>query len=99
MDIKIQNIDFSATEQLKEYVEKRVTKLERFYADIINAAVVLTLTKPEASKNKKARITLSVKGPDIFSEKEADFFEEAVTMACEALEPQLERLKDKHRKE
>lgn len=97
MNIKIQNIDFSASTQLKEYVEKRVTKLERFYGDIIDATVVLTLTKPEASQNKRARITLSVKGPDVFSEKVADTFEEAVTSACEALEPQLERLKDKHR--
>lgn len=98
MDIKIQDIDFSASEQLKDFVEKRVSKMERYYADIISAAVALTLTKPESTKNKKARITLAVKGPDIFSEKEADTFEEAVTLACEALEPQLERLKGKQHK-
>lgn len=98
MKIKIQNIDFLATEQLKEYTEKRVTKLERFYADIIDATVVLTLVKPETAKNKKARITLSVKGPDIFSEKVADSFEEAVAEVCDALEIQLEKLKDKLRR-
>lgn len=99
MDIKIQDIDFAASQQLKDFVDKRVSRLERYFSDIINADVVLTLTKPEATLNKKARITLSVKGPDIFSEKTADSFEEAVTLACEALEPQLNRLKEKHRKD
>lgn len=95
MKITMQSVNFDATEQLKAFVEKRVGKLERFYGDIIDAEVVLTVDKKEHNDNKRARITLSIKGPDLFSEKVADTFEEAVTNACEALEVQLEKHKAK----
>ena len=94
MNIKIQDINFSTKEELKAFVEKKVNKLGHFMPDLNDATVVLTVTKPESKENKKARITLEVPGPDLFSEKTADSFEEAVTKACEALEPQLARLKD-----
>ena len=98
MNIKIQDINFSIKEELTAYVEKKVNKLNHFAPDLNDASVVLTVTKPESKENKKARITLSVPGPDLFSEKTADTFEEAVTLACEALERQLEKLKDQRKK-
>lgn len=98
MKTKVQAVNFEISEQLKAFVEKRVAKLERFYADIIDAEVALTVDKPEQSKNKRARITLSIKGPDLFSEKVGDSFEEAVVEACEALERQLEKHKGSQKK-
>lgn len=95
MEIKMQGVGFTASQQLREFVEKKVSKLERFHPDLINADVVLTLVKPDVAMNKKARITLSIKGPDLFSEKVADTFEEALTEACEALESQIKKLKEK----
>ncbi len=98
MNIKIQDINFSIKDDLKAFVEKKVGKLSRFYSEIIDATVVLTLTKPETNDNKKVRVTLSVPGPDLFSEKTAGSFEEALDEVCAALESQLERLKGKHKK-
>lgn len=95
MKTKVQAINFDISEKLQEFVEKRVGKLAHFYADIIEATVALTVDKPEQAHNKRARITLSVKGPDLFSEKQADSFEEAVVDACEALERQLEKYKER----
>ncbi|MDO5017331.1 MAG: ribosome-associated translation inhibitor RaiA [Porphyromonas sp.] len=95
MKTKVQAVNFEISEKLQEFVEKRVGKLERFYADILDAVVALTVEKREQANNKKARITLSVKGSDLFSEKQADSFEEAVVEACEALERQLEKYKEK----
>lgn len=95
MKTKVQAVNFEISQQLAEFVEKRVAKLQRFYADIIDAKVALTLDKPEQTKNKRARITLSIKGPDLFSEKTADTFEEAIVEACEALEVQIEKHKDR----
>lgn len=95
MKMNLQCVNFDATDKLKEFVEKRVGKLDRFYSEIIDASVVLTVEKPEQAGNKRARITLSIKGPDLFSEKVADTFEEAVVDACEALEAQLEKHKAK----
>lgn len=95
MNVKIQDVDFKASNDLQSFVTHKVTKLERYYADIIDADVVMTLVKPESKLNKKVRITLAVKGPDLFSEKTADTFEEATDEACEALEIQLKKLKDR----
>ncbi len=95
MKTKVQAVNFEISQQLTDFVEKRVGKLERFYADIIDAEVALTVDKKEQAKNKRARITLAIKGPDLFSEKIADTFEEAVVEACEALEKQLEKHKEK----
>ena len=61
MKTKVQAVNFDMTEKLQEFVEKRVAKLERFYAEIIDAEIVLTLEKPEQANNKKARITLAIK--------------------------------------
>ena len=98
MNIKIQDINFSIKAELEAFVDKKVNKLTRLAPDLNDVSVVLTVTKPERRENKKARITLEVPGPDLFSEKTADTFEEAVTQACEALEKQLEKLKDRHAK-
>lgn len=95
MKINLQSVNFDATEQLKAFVEKRVGKLTRFYGEIIEADVVMTVEKPEQVMNKRVRITLSIKGPDLFSEKKADTFEEAIVEVCEALEAQLEKHKAK----
>ena len=95
MNIRIQDTHFTASSQLEEYVNKKVLKLERFYADILNADVVLELVKPETTRNKKARITLAVKGQDLVAEKQADSFEEAVADCCEALEKQLSKYKER----
>ena len=95
MNVKIQDVDFKASNDLQNFVTSKVEKLERYYADILDAEVVMTLIKPETKRNKKVRITLSVKGPDLFSEKTADTFEQAADEACEALEIQLKKLKDR----
>lgn len=97
MKLRVQSSNFDASAQLEAYVEKKVGKLERFYPEILNADVVLTLEKPETNLNKVAKITLSIKGSDPFAEKTADTFEEAVTLACEALEKQLGKIKEKMR--
>lgn len=97
MKLRVQHTNFEATEKLIQYTEKKVGKLEKFYADIINAEVLLSVEKPETNHNKSAKITLVVKDDNLFAEKVADTFEEAVNQACEALEKQLDKYKDKVR--
>lgn len=95
MKLRVQHTNFDATEKLIQYTEKKVEKLGRFYADIVSAEVLLTVEKPETNHNKSVKINLSVKDDHLFAEKVADTFEEAVNQACEALEKQLEKYKDK----
>ena len=54
MEIKIQSIHFTATEKLQEYIDKKVSKLEKAN-DIVRADVILKVVKPETAMNKEVR--------------------------------------------
>ena len=96
MDIKIQSIHFDATAQLQAFIEKKVNKLEKYCDEITSAEVVLRVVKPETSLNKEASIKLLVpRADDIYSQKIADTFEEAIDNAIDALVKQLQKNKEK----
>jgi putative sigma-54 modulation protein len=95
MEIKIQTIHFEAGEKLQDYVEKRVSKLTRFCEDIKKAEVSLKVVKPETAMNKEASLRLALPGSELFAQKVADTFEEAVDQCADTLTRQLEKYKDK----
>lgn len=95
MDIRVQSIRFDASESLEAFVQKKVSKLEQFYDGILSAEVVLKVIKPEVALNKNASISLKVKNGDLFAEKIANTFEEAVDDCVDALSKQLVKHKEK----
>ncbi|MDE6143557.1 MAG: ribosome-associated translation inhibitor RaiA [Muribaculaceae bacterium] len=98
MEVQIKAIHFDISEKLVAFVNKKIDKLTRRYDVITDAEVNLRLIKPETANNKEAGIKLSVPGsPDLFASKTADSFEEAIDLSLAALEPQLEKVKDKNR--
>ena len=52
MDIRIQSIHFDASEQLQAFIQKKVSKLEKYYEDINKVEVSLKVVKPEVAANK-----------------------------------------------
>lgn len=98
MNIAIQAINFDASSALKEFVVKRIEKLERLSDAIIDAEVVLKVVKPEVANNKECAVKLNIKGGELFASKVADSFEEATVLCAEALERQVEKIKEKHLK-
>lgn len=97
MEIKIQAINFEAGEKLQDYVQKRVGKLTRFYAEIKNAEVVLKVVKPETAANKEGSIRLALPGGELYAQKVADTFEEVVDLCADTLTRQLEKYKEKQK--
>lgn len=96
MEVNIKAIHFDISEKLVAFVNKKIEKLTRRFEVITNADVSLRLIKPETAMNKEAGIKLIVPGtPDLFASKTANTFEEAVDLALSALEPQLEKIKDR----
>jgi ribosomal subunit interface protein len=95
MDIRIQAIHFDATEKLESFIGKKVSKLERHFDGILLSEVTLKVVKPETSQNKNASVKLKIKSGDLFAEKTADTFEEAIDQCVEALDKQLLRVKEK----
>ena len=95
MDIVIQAVNFDAAEKLTDFIEKKISKLEKLSDIIVDAEVVLKVVKPETANNKEASIKLNVKGSELFASKVADSFEEAVVESVDALERQLQKIKEK----
>lgn len=94
MKITIQSVHFDASTQLKDFIEKRVSKLEKLSDTVSEAEVILKVVKPETPHNKEASIKLNGNG-GLFANKVADAFEEAVVLAVEALEKQISKTKEK----
>lgn len=96
-DVRIQALHFDATDQLKEFVQKKISKLNRLSDGITGAEVVLKLVKPETVQNKEASIRLYIPGDDLFAEKIADTFEEAIDLTVDALKRQIEKRKEQRK--
>lgn len=98
MEIQIKGIHFDMSDKLEGFVNKKVDRLIRRFDYINTVEVNLRLVKPETAKNKEAGIQLTVSNsPDLYASKTADTFEEAVDLCLEALERQLEKIKEKER--
>lgn len=95
MDVNIKAIKFDATEKLQDFIQKKVSKLDKYCNDIKKVEVSLKVVKPETALNKQASITVMLPGAELFAEKICDTFEEAVTESLAAIEKQLGKYKEK----
>jgi len=98
MDINVKTIHFEATEKLQEFIQKKVSKLEKHCDNIGKVEVSLKVVKPETAHNKQAAITVLVPGDELFAEKICDTFEEAIDDCLAALDKQLGKYKEKQAK-
>ncbi|WP_455612654.1 ribosome hibernation-promoting factor, HPF/YfiA family [Bacteroides sp.] len=97
MIVRIQSIDFDASEQLQVFIQKKVAKLEKYYDDIKKVEVSLKVVKPETAENKEAGVKVIVPSGDFYASKICDTFEEAIDLSVEAIEKQLVKYKEKQR--
>ena len=93
MEIKIKSLKFDADAKLIAYVEKNVSKLEKFFDGIETADVTLSLlSEPD---NKNVKIQAHIPGDDLVIERSAKTFEEAVTEAADLMKEKIVRAKEK----
>ncbi|MBQ0141900.1 MAG: ribosome-associated translation inhibitor RaiA [Prevotellaceae bacterium] len=97
MEVKVNAIKFDADDRLVEFVEKKANKLSKLCDEITEIDVKLKVEKPAVNGNREAAITLVMPKEQMFADKVADTFEEAVTQALLALENQVSRYKEKQR--
>lgn len=95
MEVRIQAINFDATEKLIAFINKKAERLQRHFPAVSDVEVKLTVIKPESAMNKEVVITAFQPQGEVVGNKVADSFEEAVDLSLEAMERQLEKLKDK----
>ena len=95
MKLRIQSINFDATTTLESYINKKISKLDKFFDEIINIEVYLKVVKPETAINKEAEIKISIPNVDFFASKTCDSFEEAIDLTVDALEKQIRKHNEK----
>ena len=98
MNVQIQSVKFDADKRLVEFVNAKMTKLDRFAERSTGAEVILKLDKDHEKGNKIATITLHMPGEDLVACHQSKAFEESVDEAIDALKRQLEKFKAKTEK-
>ncbi len=95
MNVQIQSVKFDADKKLIDFVEAKIAKLERFADRSTGVEVILKLDKDHEKGNKVASISLRMPGDDMFAERRARTFEEAVDEAISAIKKQIDHAKEK----
>ena len=97
MNIQFHPSGFAASEQLKEFIEKKLEKLETFFDKIIDVDVYLKLESHQQIKDKTAEIKINVPCITLFSTETAKNFEASTDLAVESLRRQLKKYKEKQK--
>ncbi len=99
MDAKIEILgkNMEVTDRIEEYVEKKISKLDRFLTNLDEVRVDLGFVKSarSASDRQVAQITIRGKGYILRTEERADDIFAAFDTAMDKMQRQIERFKGK----
>jgi len=93
MEIRVQSIKFNADQKLLDYIDKKISKIEKFYDGIVSVEVIMSLLNE--AENKNVKVNVAVPGTSVVVERNSDTFENAVTECADILKEKLTRLKEK----
>ncbi len=100
LEVEIYGRNMEVTDRIREYVNKRVVKLDRYLNGIQEARVDLAYVKSarSAADRQVAQITVRGRGIILRSEERGDDMFAALDAALEKLQRQMERYKGKHQR-
>ncbi len=98
MKVNIQAVHFDADQKLKEFIERKVDKLNTFHDRIIENKVTLSLEHNNAHvRNKVAVVKTQIPGAVLVAKESSKLFEESVDLAVDSIRRQLRKRKSKER--
>jgi len=98
LDVEIYGKNMEVNERIQQYVTKKVSKLDRYLNELVEARVDLAYIKSarSAADRQVAQITVRGKGITLRSEERSDDIFSALDTALDKLQRQMERYKGKH---
>ncbi len=98
LEVNLYARDLKMTDRLREYVEKKVYKLDRYITNISEVRVDLAFVKSARDANDRyvAQITIRGKGFILRAEERADDIVTAFDMALPKVQRRIKRFKGKH---
>jgi putative sigma-54 modulation protein len=97
MKISVQSVNFNISNDLVNYIEKKVNNLEKFHDHIIGAEVYLKVQSTSEKENKLVDVKMNLPGVDVVAKKQSKTFEEAASLAIDSVKRQLVKRKEKLR--
>ncbi|MGP2569756.1 ribosome hibernation-promoting factor, HPF/YfiA family [Ornithobacterium rhinotracheale] len=94
MKVNLQAVNFNAKDELVEFVEEKLGKLDQFYDQIVAADVFLKLDN-NSKENKIVEVRLQVPGDDIVVSKDGQTFEEVINLSVDTLKRLVVKKKEK----
>ena len=91
MNIEITSRHFTASDKLKDLINEKILKIEKFNSGIMNCHVILT--KENSSEN--VEINAHIKGHDFSAHENGDAFEKSLTNAVEKIAIQIKKQHDR----
>ncbi len=97
MQLIISGKNLEVSDGLKDYVEKKVGKLDRYLPSLTEARVELALEKTKNVKQSQVvQVTLRTNGTILRGEERSSDFGAAIDTVVDKLHKQIERYKTKH---
>ncbi|WP_372748005.1 ribosome hibernation-promoting factor, HPF/YfiA family [Litorivivens sp.] len=93
MQITVSGHHVDVTPALRDYVNTKLTKLQRHFDNITNTDITLTVEKLV----QKAEGTVHVAGADLFAASESEDMYAAIDLLADKLDRQLIKHKEKNR--
>ena len=87
MNIEITARHFTASDKLKELINEKIMKIEKFNSGIMNCHVILT--KENSSEN--VEINAHIKGHNFSAHESCDVFEKSLRNAVEKISIQIKK--------
>ncbi|MEG9328089.1 ribosome-associated translation inhibitor RaiA [Salinimicrobium catena] len=95
MKMNVQSVNFTADQNLINFIQKKLDKLENHFDNVIYADVYLKVQNTSEKENKVSEILLSIPGDEIICKKKGRRFEVGVDECVSSLERQLQKRKKK----
>ena len=97
MKVNVHAVNFNVDRKLVDFINERLTKLEKFYDKVVSSDVFLKVEKTSEKENKIVEVKIHVPGDDFMVKKQCKTFEEAIEISAESLERLLIKRKEKIR--
>ena len=97
MKVNVHAVNFTVDKKLVDFIQERLSKLEKFYDKVVSSDVFLKVEKTSEKENKIVEVRIHVPGDDFMVKKQCKSFEEAIEISAESLERLLIKRKEKIR--
>ena len=95
MKVNVHAVNFTVDRKLVDFVQERMSKLEKYYDKVVASDVFLKVEKTSEKENKTVEIKILVPGDEFMVKKHCKTFEAATELAAESLERLLIKRKEK----